>query len=348
MTFLTSVSDVLALLASGVALLAAARALQAARRLAQPIQPATATAQASPATAKPPAPTATTARPATHRRTTTESGAPTTTTATPATGNPPTTGDSGSRARGDALREQIRGWLAERTGQSRSLIEVSNGVGRRSATVAYALDKLISAGQIELTNPKPRRYAITSDGAQAARSQPVPADAEGTPEPVTPERPAEPAATRAAAEPAATRAAAEPKAGTLAATAAVESRPASSGSGKLGEEICAYLASQPGEHLSLIDVAHGVDRPSATVDYQLRRLVDAGQVTLASDKPRRYTVPAGQSPQPNPNPSSAKPSGRRASKGATATPRGTARKPAGRRGGRKAAAATGNVAAAGR
>ncbi len=299
MTFLTSVSDVLALLASGVALLAAARALQAARRLAQPIQPATATAQASPATAKPPAPTATTARPATHRRTTTESGAPTTTTATPATGNPPTTGDSGSRARGDALREQIRGWLAERTGQSRSLIEVSNGVGRRSATVAYALDKLISAGQIELTNPKPRRYAITSDGAQAARSQPVPADAEGTPEPVTPERPAEPAATRAAAE---------PKARTLAATAAV----------------------------------------GATVDYQLRRLVDAGQVTLASDKPRRYTVPAGQSPQPNPNPSSAKPSGRRASKGATATPSGTARKPAGRRGGRKAAAATGNVAAAGR
>src|SRR6266540_2688829 len=108
MTILTSVSDVLALLASSVALLAPAR-------------------------------------PAAHRRTTTISGAPTTTTATPATGNPPTTGDSGSRARGDALREQIRAWLAERSGQSLSLIEVSNGVGRRSATVAYALDKLISA-----------------------------------------------------------------------------------------------------------------------------------------------------------------------------------------------------------
>src|SRR6266542_2438473 len=205
MTILTSVSDVLALLASGVALLAAARALQAARRLAQPTQPATATAQAPPATAKPPAPAATTA--------------------TPATGNPPTTGDSGSRARGDALREQIRGWLAERPGQSLSLVEVSNGVGRRSATVAYALDKLISAGHVELTSPKPRRYAITSDRARAAHSQPAPADVEATPELVAPERPAEPAATRAAAK---------PKARTLAATAAVESGPAGAGTGDLG------------------------------------------------------------------------------------------------------------------
>src|SRR6266540_696321 len=278
MTILTSVSDVLALLASGVALLAAARALQAARRLAQPTQPAAATAQTPPATAKPSAPTASPARPAAHRRTTI-SGTPTTTTATPATGNPPSTGDSGSRARGDALREQIRGWLAERAGQSLSLVEVSNGVGRRSATVAYALDKLISAGHVELTSPKPRRYAITSDRARAAHSQP---------------RPAEPAATPAAAK---------PKTRTLAATATVESRPGGAGNGDLGEAIRAYLASQPGEHFSLIDVAHGVGRASATVDYQLRRLVDAGQVTLASDKPRRYTVPAGQSPQPNPNPS---------------------------------------------
>jgi len=336
MTILTSVSDVLALLASGVALLAAARALQAARRLAQPTQPVAATAQTPPATAKPSAPTASPARPAAHRRTTT-SGTPTTTTATPATGNPPSTGDSGSRARGDALREQIRGWLAERAGQSLSLVEVSNGVGRRSATVAYALDKLISAGEVELTNPKPRRYAITSDGAHAANSQPAPADVEATPELVAPERPAEPAATRAAAK---------PKARTLAATAAVESGPAGAGTGDLGEEIRAYLASQPGEHLSLIDVAHGVDRASATVDYQLRRLVDASQVTLASDKPRRYTVPAGQSPQPNP--SRAKPSGRRAAKGAAASASGAARKPASRRAGEKAAAATGEVAAAGR
>src|SRR6266498_2399429 len=339
MTILTSVSDVLALLASGVALLAAARALQAARRLAQPTQPATATAQAPPATAKPPAPAATTARLAAHRRTTTESGAPATTTATPATGNPPTTGDGGSRARGDALREQVRAWLAERPGQSLSLVEVSNGVGRRSATVAYALDKLISAGHVELTSPKPRRYAITSDRARAAHSQPAPADVEATPELVAPERPAEPAATPAAAK---------PKTRTLAATATVESRPGGAGNGDLGEAIRAYLASQPGEHFSLIDVAHGVGRASATVDYQLRRLVDAGQVTLASDKPRRYTVPAGQPSQsPSQGSSPARPSGRRAAKGA-APSSGTARRPATSRGNKKTAAATGKVAAAGK
>jgi hypothetical protein len=129
----------------------------------------------------------------------------------------------------------------------------------------------------------------------------------------------------------------------------VESEPGGAGNGGLGEEIRAYLASQPGEHLSLIDVAHGVDRASATVDYQLRRLVDSGQVTLASDKPRRYTVPAGQPPQsPDPDPGPARPSGRRAVKRAAAPVGGTARKPASRQGRGKAAAATGKVAAAGR
>jgi hypothetical protein len=243
---------------------------------------------------------------------------------------------SGSQARGDALRDHIRGWLADRAGQSLSLVEISSGVGRRSATVSYALDKLISAGQVELTNPKPRRYAITSDGVRAAQSQPAPADVEDTPEPVAPERRAEPGATRAAAK---------PKASTVAATATPESGPDDSGNGDLGEEIRAYLASHPDEHFSLIDVSHGVGRASAAVDYQLRRLVDAGQVTLASDKPRRYTVPAGQSPQPNPG--TARPTGRRGAS-AAASASSTARKPASRRGGRKAAAATGEVAAAGR
>ena len=338
MTILTNVSDALALLASGVALLAAARTLQVARRLAQPTQPATATAQTPTAAANPPASAAATGRPATSRGTTTDSGASATTAATPGTGNARTTSDSGSRARGDALREQIRAWLAERAGQSLSLVEVSNGVGRRSATVAYALDKLIGAGHVELTSPKPRRYAITSDGVQAARSQPPLAEAEDSPEPVAPQQPAEPAATRAAAK---------PRARTVAATASVESEPGSAGNGDLRQEIRAYLASEPGEQFSLIDVAHGVGRASATVDYQLRRLVDAGQVTLASDKPRRYTIPAGQSPQ-SPDPAPARSSGRRAVKGAAASASGTARKPASRRGGRKAAAATGKVAAAGR
>jgi predicted transcriptional regulator len=331
MTILTNVSNVLALLASGVALLAAARALQVARRLAQPAQPVTATTQTPPA-----ATSAATGRPAANRRTNPKRGASTPTTS-PSTGNAPTTSDSGSRARGDALREQIRAWLAERAGQSLSLVEISNGVGRRSATVAYALDKLIGAGHVELTSPKPRRYAITSDGAQAARSQPALAEAEDSQEPVAPEQPTERAATPAAAK---------PRARTVAATASVESEPGSAGNGELREQIRAYLASEPGQQFSLIDVAHGVGRASATVNYQLRRLLEAGQVTLASDKPRRYTIPAGQ-PSQSPYSSPARPSGRRAAKGAAPSSR-AARRPASRRGSRKAAAATGKVAAAGK
>jgi len=168
MTILTNASNVLALLASGVALLAAARTLQVARRLAPPAQPATETTQTASA-----ATSAATGRPAANRRTNPKSGASTSTTSSPSTGNAPTTSDSGSRARGDALREQVRAWLAERAGQSLSLVEISNGVGRRSATVAYALDKLIGAGHVELTSPKPRRYAITTHGAMAARSLPA-------------------------------------------------------------------------------------------------------------------------------------------------------------------------------
>ena len=250
-----------------------------------------------------------------------------------ASGNSP----SGSQARGDALREQIRGWLADRPGQSLSLAEISSGVGRRSATVSYALDKLIGAGHIELTNPKPRRYAITPEGASAAHSQPalVPGPEPG------------PAV------------AAEPPPGTPEpASAAAE--PDSPGDGDLREEIRGHLASRPGEHLSLIDVAHGVDRASATVNHQLQRLVEAGQVTLASDKPRRYTAPTPADNPPHPQAAGDEPHAATADPASTATRPGrrapraakrattAARKPASGRRSRTAPSAKGKAAAAGK
>jgi DNA-binding transcriptional regulator PaaX len=232
-------------------------------------------------------------------------------------------GASGSQARGDALREQIRGWLADRPGQSLSLVEISSGVGRRSATVSYALDKLISAGHIELTSPKPRRYAITPQGASAAHSQPalVPGPEPGP---------------------------------------AVAAEPDSPGDGDLREEIRGHLASHPGEHLSLIDVAHGVGRPSATVNDQLQRLVEDGQVTLASDKPRRYTAPTPAANAPHPQAAGDEPHAATADPASTATRPGrrapraakpattAARKPASGRRSRTAPSAKGKAAAAGK
>jgi hypothetical protein len=261
---------------------------------------------------------------------------------------------SGSQARGDALRDHIRGWLADRAGQSLSLVEISSGVGRRSATVSYALDKLISAGQVELTNPKPRRYAITPGGTSAAHSQPalVP-DPEPTPASVEVKRHAKPATPDSIAN----ADEASPHTPEPASTAA---EPDSSTNGDLREEIRDYLASHPGEHLSLIDVAHGVGRASVTVNYQLQRLIDAGQVTLASDKPRRYTIPVPADNPPQPQAASGEPdaataeltstatrSGRRGSR--AAKPASTAtRKPANGRRSRTAGAVTGKAAAAGR
>src|SRR6266545_5468226 len=149
MSILASVSDVLALLASGVALLAAARALQAARRAVQAPSAASPQPPGSIVRAAKPEPVPATARPATRDSSATAAGK---------------RDGTGTQGRGDALRDQIRAYLAEHDGRDLSLVEVSKGVDRRSATVSYAIDKLIAAGHVELTSPKPRHYAITSAG----------------------------------------------------------------------------------------------------------------------------------------------------------------------------------------
>jgi len=145
MSILASVSDVLALLAAGAALIAAARALRVASRLAH--RPAVTTMEPTTARSEPTEP-APRSQPAASSRTGTTASKSAT---------------NGSSARGNELREQIRAFLAERSDRDLSLVEISNGLGRSSATVSYALDKLVAAGEVELTNPKPRMFCINQD-----------------------------------------------------------------------------------------------------------------------------------------------------------------------------------------
>jgi hypothetical protein len=163
MSILASVSDVLPLLAAGAALIAAARALGVASRLAQ--RPAATAAEPVTIRSEPTEP-APRSQPAASSRTGTTASKPAT---------------NGSSARGNELRQQIRAFLADRSDRELSLVEISNGLGRSSATVSYALDKLVAAGDIELTNPKPRRYRITTAGASAPRQATAPAAAPATP-----------------------------------------------------------------------------------------------------------------------------------------------------------------------
>src|SRR6266536_1598421 len=224
MSILASVSDVLTLLAAGVALLAAARALQAARRATQP---------APTAIPQPPSPTARAAKPEPIPATPAAAPDRSATTAAKRDGN-----DNGVQGRGEALREQIRAHLAGHDGRDLSLVEVSNGVDRRSATVSYALDKLIAAGHVELTNPKPRRYAITQAGRQATPDNPTPDNP--TPDNPTPAQPAEDAGQPA--KPATSTPAAErPTSPRVKATASSTPAGPRARGGGLREEVRAFL-----------------------------------------------------------------------------------------------------------
>jgi hypothetical protein len=267
MSILTSVSDVLALLAAGAALIAATRALQVAGRLARgpatTVQPPA--VQAEPIDSAPPA------KPATASRT---SGTPV----------------AAGTARGNELREQIRAFLADRPGQELSLVHISQGVGRSSATVSYALDKLVQAGEVELTSPKPRRYTITPSGTTAHQPQPLQEAAEA--EPAAGPEPTPAGEHQAPAErPSRTR----PRAGTPATADAAGNGGGGRGRGaETREQVRAFLADpeRVGSDWSLVQVSQGVGRSSATVSYALDKLIQAGEVALTSPKPRRYTIAA--------------------------------------------------------
>ncbi len=361
MSILTSVSDGLALLVSGAAMATAARALW----LASPhrrTKPA-ASASTSAATSQPaadPAPAPPTAAPSRRR----------------------TAGNGGStRGRGNQTREQVRAFLAERAGSDLSLVQVSQGVGRSSATISYTLDKLVQAGEVELTSAKPRRYTITPSGTAAHQQQPqqqeqgVQAEQVAPPEPIPAEdrkAKAEPQPrTRPRARKTAANHAEEPSA-----TAAAESRrapkpastPRSANSAKargggLREEVRTVLASRAGEALSLGEVSGGLGRSSATVSYHLQGLVEAGEARLVDGKPRRYTIAATATPSVpsapalvaagEPVATATNASGAVAASGSTGRGSRGARAAGGRRSatgrsGKKAGAATGKVAAAGK
>jgi len=334
MSILASVSDVLALLAAGAALIAAARALRVASRLAQ--RPAATTMEPTTVRSEPnePAPRF---QPAASSRTGTTASKPAT---------------NGSSARGNELREQIRAFLADRSDRELSLVEVSNGLGRSSATVSYALEKLVAAGDVELTSPKPRRYRITTAGASASRQADVPAAA-----------PATAPATDRAGEPSGTSAP-EPRRAPKPASTPRSANSAKAKGGGLRDEVRAVLASRGGEALSLTEVSGGIGRSTATVSYHLQGLVEAGEVTLVDGKPRRYTIAATVTPSASQAPAQAAagepaatatgPSGAVTASGSIGR-RGTrsakttgGRRPATARSNKKAGAATGKVAAAGK
>ncbi len=270
MSILTSVSDGLALLVSGAAMATAARALWLASRRSRSAAPAgTSTATSQPA----PAPSTVT----TARRTTTGGGTP---------------------GRGNQTREQVRAFLAdpERAGSDWSLVQVSQGVGRSSATVSYALDKLVQAGEVELTSPKPRRYTITPGGTaahQQQQQQAVQAERAAPPEPT----PTQDRKATAQPQPRTRPAARKPASASTDGPAST----ASTGNGgtrgrgnQTREQVRAFLADpeRAGSDWSLVQVSQGVGRSSATVSYTLDKLVQAGEVQLTSPKPRRYTIAA--------------------------------------------------------
>jgi hypothetical protein len=316
MSILTSVSDGLTLLVSGAAMATAARALwlASAQRRTQPATPAGNGAAAShpaaePAPATPPA--------TSQRRRTTSNG-------------------SSGQGRGNQTREQVRAFLAERAGSDWSLVQVSQGVGRSSATVSYTLDKLIEAGEVELTSPKPRRYTITTSGTAIHQTQPRHQEAQT--EPVAAPEPT-PAGDRQAT---ATRSSRTRPPADVPATGGT----AGNGGGRQDrgaetrEQVRAFLADpeRAGKDWSLVQVSQGVGRSSATVSYTLDKLVQAGEVELTSPKPRRYTIAASGTAPAEATGQPAEPT-REDATGTVSAPAVAAQARPGRTRGRRAAAA---------
>jgi predicted transcriptional regulator len=78
------------------------------------------------------------------------------------TAEPPASG-SGRLGAGQ-LRQQVLGCLAERPGQALSSTAIAKTLDRSAGAVANALRVLASQGAVTQTQPKPRRYTITTTG----------------------------------------------------------------------------------------------------------------------------------------------------------------------------------------
>jgi predicted Rossmann fold nucleotide-binding protein DprA/Smf involved in DNA uptake len=78
---------------------------------------------------------------------------------------------TGQRLRSGALRGLVRGWLAERPGQSFSPTRIANELGRSAGAVGNALATMTQQGEVVQTSRKPRRYAIAKQGDHASATR---------------------------------------------------------------------------------------------------------------------------------------------------------------------------------
>jgi predicted transcriptional regulator len=97
-----------------------------------------------------------------------DSGAPPTAAPTPPAEPSPT--ESGRLGAGQ-LRQLVLGCLAERPGQALSPTTIAKTLDRSSGAVANALQILAGQGAVTQTQPKPRRYTITTAGGDQTDAQ---------------------------------------------------------------------------------------------------------------------------------------------------------------------------------
>ena len=96
-------------------------------------------------------------------------GAPPTAAPTPPA-EPPST-ESG-RLHAGQLRQLVLGCLAERPGQALSPTAIAKTLDRSAGAVANALQILAGQGAVVQTQPKPRRYTITTAGDEQTDARP--------------------------------------------------------------------------------------------------------------------------------------------------------------------------------
>jgi DNA-binding MarR family transcriptional regulator len=95
-------------------------------------------------------------------------GAPPTVAPTPPAKPPPT---ESARLRAGQLRQLVLGCLAERPGQALSPTAIAKTLDRSAGAVANALRVLAGQGAVVRTQPKPRRYTITTAGGDQTDAQ---------------------------------------------------------------------------------------------------------------------------------------------------------------------------------
>ena len=97
----------------------------------------------------------------------------TTTTATAQVAQPTGNGASAPRLGHGALRDLVRGYLADRPGQACTPHQIAKALGRSAGAVSNALTSKALQDQVIQTSQRPRRYMIPSQPAGTAEAEPA-------------------------------------------------------------------------------------------------------------------------------------------------------------------------------